>query len=46
MEFIVYDNFLRKKMFFFYIQRGKSQTTKASFTYQKELFYEPVAENI
>ena len=30
----------------FVIQRGKSQTTKASFTYQKTLCYEPVAENI
>ena len=30
----------------FVIQCGKSQTTKASFTYQKTLCYEPVAENI
>ena len=51
MEFIVHDNFLRKEMFFFLypvfdIQLGKSQTTKASFTYQKPLCYEAVAENI
>ena len=30
----------------FDIQRGNNQTTKAPFTYQKALCYEPVAENI
>ena len=43
--------FPEKKMFFFLwpvfvIQRGKSQTKKAFFTYQKVLCHEPVTENI